>query len=509
MKYYLGIDNGGTVTKAALYDAKGVEIAVASVKANVSSIAPGFVERDMDEMREANYAVIRSLLAKAGVDKDEVAAIACCGHGKGLYLVAADGRPVRAGILSSDTRALEYSEAWEKNGVAARVFRKTYQRVLPCQPVSLLAWLRDNEPESLVSAKWIFECKDFVRYCLTGEAFAEITDYSGANLVNLDTGAYDPELLEMFGLDGLIGKLPPLRSSTELCGRVTEEAASRTGLRAGTPVAGGMFDIDACALAVNAISEDVMCMIAGTWSINEYVGREPVRDGSVMMNSLFCLPGYYLIEESSPTSAVNFEWFIKTFLPEVEAEARAAGSSVYDTVNAWVRGIPCAEDCPTFFPFIMASNANPRAKASLVGMTYNHGRGHVAKAIYEGVAYSHRYHFDRLMKSRRTPFSAIRLAGGVANSREWAQIFADVMDRKIEIVDIAETGTLGCAICASVAIGDYKSLGEASSNMVRVREAVSPLRGHVEIYRRRYARYLRLLEALDPAWDEREVRPEG
>ena len=86
---------------------------------------------------------------------------------------------------------------------------------------------------------------------LTGEAYAERTDYSGANLVNLHTGEYDPKLLDLFGLSGCLEKLPPLRNAADLCGKITEEAAKKTGLLPGTPVAGGAFDIDACALAVN------------------------------------------------------------------------------------------------------------------------------------------------------------------------------------------------------------------------------------------------------------------
>lgn len=501
MKYYLGIDNGGTVTKAALYTKTGEEVAVESVKTRVVSVRPGFAERDMDEMRVANYEVIHSLLARTGIAGGQVAGISCCGHGKGLYLWGRDDRPVRAGILSSDNRAWEYPARWEDSGVARKVFGKTFQRILACQPVSLLAWLADHEPGCIEAARWIFECKDFARFCLTGEAYAEITDYSGANLVNLETRNYDPELLALFGLESVADLLPPLRSSTDICGRVTEEAAAKTGLAAGTPVMGGMFDIDACAVAVDAVSDDTACMIAGTWSINEYVSRKPVSDGSVMMNSIFCMPEYYLVEECSPTSAVNFEWFIDTLLPEVAHEASVGGSSVYDVANAWVAEIPCSDACPIFLPFIMASNVHQNAKASFIGMSYYHRRAHLVKSVYEGIAFSHRYHLDRLVASRQAPFRAIRLAGGVVNSAEWVQIFADVLELPIETVDIHETGTLGCAMSVAVALGDYADFREAARGMIQVREAVLPIPEHSALYRRRYAVYRKILDAMDPVWD--------
>jgi len=149
---------------------------------------------------------------------------------------------------------------------------------------------------------------------LTGKAQAEITDYSGSGLLNIRDRCFDHALLDAYGLDDVYDKLPPLVLSTELCGGISPQAARATGLLEGTPVAGGMFDIDACAIASGIIDERYLGVVAGTWSINEYVSKRPVTDSSIMMNSLFCIPEYYLIEESSPTSAGNYEWFINFFL---------------------------------------------------------------------------------------------------------------------------------------------------------------------------------------------------
>lgn len=91
-------------------------------------------------------------------------------------------------------------------------------------------------------------------------------------------------------------------------------------------------------------------MIAGTWSINEYIRPRPVVDGKVMMNSFFCLPGYYLIEECSPTSAGNNEWFVQNLLPELKAEMKKTGGNIYQQMDRWTDSIPVQEQCPIFFP---------------------------------------------------------------------------------------------------------------------------------------------------------------
>ncbi len=502
MRYYLGLDNGGTTTKAALFNQKGEEVCVASTETRMLIPQPGFIERDMEEMWGANCQVIKRVIKSSGIDPKNIAGVAVCGHGKGLYLWGKNGRPARPGIISTDNRAYEYPLRWKENGVEPLAFKLSYQHILACQPVSLLAWLLDNEPEVTDNIEWIFECKDYIRFRLTGEAYGEITDYSGTSLINLYTGTYDDKLIGLFGLEKLRKALPPLRRSMDICGYVTGDAAAECGLTAGTPVAGGMFDIDACAVAVNVLSEKNICMIAGTWSINEYIRREPVVDGSILMNSLFCLPGYYLIEECSPTSAGNNEWFIKTFLQEAIKLERINGERIYDQINENVGRIPAQEFCPIFFPFLMASNVHPNAKGCFLGISNYHTRTHFLRGIYEGIAYSHKYHLEKLLRTTPAAPESIRLAGGVAHSKVWTQIFADVTGFPVETVKVNETGALGCAIAAAVAVGDYADIMEAADNMCSIAHAVEPISANISAYQEKYELYMKSIFALDAVWDD-------
>lgn len=509
MKYYLGLDNGGTTTKAAIYDARGREIGVSGMDTKMIAPKAGFTERDMEEMWQANCAVIRGVLEKTGVDPADIRGVAICGHGKGLYLWGKDGKPARNGIISTDNRAYAYPIQWKQDGTEDKAFALSAQHVMACQPVALLAWLRDHEPAVMDNIQWVFECKDYVRFRLTGEARAEITDYSGANLVNLHTRQYDDELLALFGLSEIRDALPPLCNSVEIAGYVSAEAAKACGLKAGTPVAGGMFDIDACALAVNVLDEKNICMIAGTWSINEYPRRTPVTDGKVQMNSIFCLPEYYLIEESSATSAGNNEWFIKTLLPEVRMQARDEGCSVYDVMNAWVESIPASEFVPIFLPFLMSSNVHPNAKGTFVGMNVSHTRAHLARSVYEGIVFCHKYHLDKLLATRDTAPDCIRLAGGAAKSRVWTQMFADILNLPVETVNVNETGALGCAIAAAAAVGDYADINTAAAQMCPLGARVMPNAENAKHYAARYGLYRRAIACLDGLWDDMQRVIEG
>ena len=499
--YFLGIDNGGTLTKAVLFDSLGNTIAEASRKIPMIMPHAGQTERDMDALWQANCAVIREITSGSGVPAAEIQGVACTGHGKGLYLWGRDGKPAYNGIVSTDSRAWMYPERWEKDGTAEKVFQKTFQKILACQPVSLLCWLRDNRHGVLSNVQWIFEVKDYVRFMLTGEAFAEVTDYSGSNLMNIRDVRFEKELLDLFGLGDLIDRLPRIKYSTETCGTVSPAAARATGLREGTPVAGGMFDIDACAVAMDVTDEENLCVIAGTWSINEYISRTPVLDKSVMMNSLFCLPGYYLVEESSPTSAGNNEWFTGLFLDEEKRLAKERGISVHELAQELAENVGAAGQDIVFLPYIYGSNYNPLAKACFIGLDASHTRAHVIRAVLEGIVFCHMVHVEKLLKNRKKT-AAVRLAGGAAKSRTWAQIFSDVFQLPVEIVDANELGALGCAMAAAVASGVYTDLKDAAKHMMKIKYRLEPNAGNAAVYARKYRRYRKVSDALDGIWKD-------
>ena len=226
-----------------------------------------------------------------------------------------------------------------------------------------------------------------------------------------------------------------------------------------------------------------------------------MTDGSVLMNSFFCLPGYYLIEECSPTSAGNNEWFMKNLLPELREECKKNGTNIYEQMNQWVEEISPEEFCPVYLPFLMASNVHPNACGSFVGISNFHTRKHLLRSVYEGVTFCHRYHLEKLLSTRKEPPKSIRLAGGAARSSMWTQMFADVMKLPVESVQVNETGAFGCALIGAAACGDYKDVGEAADKMCRISEPVLPDPARSAVYDEKYRLYCKTIEALDGLWD--------
>jgi L-xylulokinase len=473
-QYLLGLDIGGTMTKAAIYNLKGEEIAVTGCQTPCIMPREGYVQRDMALLWDLCAQVIREVIQKARIQSGDILGIGCTGHGKGLYLWGKNNRPAYDGIASTDHRADVYADRWAQNGIGEKAKEKTFHYPIGCQPVCLLAWMKDHEPEVYDNIQWIFEAKDYIRFMLTGQAFAERTDTSGTCLLNLLTRDYDRDLLTLFGIQEIYPALPPLIDSTDFGGSVSAKTALKTGLSEGTVVCGGMFDIDACAIAMGIIDESKLCVITGTWSINEYISPEPVLSVSSTKNSIFAIPEYYLIEESSPTSVGNLDVFVRQFTRQGDTDKRDSTPIDYKVIDAMVEAISPEESSVLFFPFLYGTNIPALHHATLLGFTASHHIGHLYRAVFEGVVFSHYDHIIQLLKGRKLPPDVIRLAGGGANSEVWVRMFCDMIGKPIEVLDIRELGALGCSMAAAVCSSVYADYKEAVHNMVCIKKRYEP-----------------------------------
>ena len=483
-KYFMGIDNGGTVCKVALYDNKGNELALASRKVEMIYPEPGHTEKDMTEFWTANIEAIADVVKNSGIDPKDIAGIAPTGHGNGMFLVDEEGNSVGNGIISTDSRAEKWVKQWYADGTFKKINKKTLQSIWAAQPVSLLNWFRENKPADLEKSRWVLMCKDYIRFKLTGEAYAEITDYSGTNLVNVVKADYDDELLEDFNILEYKNMFPPLRKSTDICGTVTSEVAKQTGLAEGTPVMGGFFDIDACAIATGLTDDKDLSIIAGTWSINQFISKTPVGAEELFMTSIYGIPGYWLVSEASATSASNLEWFIKNLMDGTD----------YDEINRTVDSIKPEQSDVVFFPFLYASSVGSMPSCFL-GLQGWHTKAHMLRAVYEGIVFGHKIHLDRLLK-HRGPVRSARISGGASKSDVWVQMFADILQMPIEITEAEEIGTLGAAIGAAVGAGEYPDFKSATDEMVRVSRVVQPNPGLKEIYSVKYNTFCKYIDAL-------------
>lgn len=486
MKYYLGIDNGGTVTKACVFDEKGRLKDTGKSSVKLITPFPGSAERDPEEIYKANIEAVNKAVKSSGINPSQISAIGLSGHGKGLYTLNKKGKTFMNSLLSSDSRAAEITEEWKRNGTEKEIFDISFNRIVPGQPLPLLKWFKIHKPDLYNETAYVLSVNDFIRYRLTGVLSSGLNDLSGSAMLNLKTLKPDEKIFNAAGISEAEKKLAPVISSFDTGGETSEETLRATGIPKGTPVAGGLFDINACGLALGMTDENIMTVIAGTWAINEALSETPVTNSPTTLNSLYCSGDYYLIEESSPTSSGNLEWIRQNLFPlsyeEINAEAENAESGLL------------------FLPFLMGTNVSPHAKSCFVGMTSFHNRGHMLKAVYEGVAFSHRMHIERLKKCISGE-RKVRMAGGAVNSAIWMQIFADVLGTEIETTACEETGCLGAAFCAMLADGTIKNIKDLGQ-FVNISKTYYPDEKNKAKYDELYGKYIKLNSALADFWED-------
>jgi L-xylulokinase len=493
--YLIGLDNGGSEIKCAVFDLAGGELSVSSRRLPLLTPKEGWTERDAGAVWSANAEAIAEALESAQIDPSDVVGLGLTGYGNGLCLVDGRGEPTRNAIVSTDGRAGATVARLREGGAERRIFPKTLQSIWAAQPAALLPWLVENEPEVLVRSRWVLGIKDYIRLKLTGEFATEVTEASSGCLFDLGERRFDPDIFRELGIEGLAGLMPPCVESAAVSGEISAAAARETGLAEGTPVAGGLFDIDAAALASGVLDGGPLCLIAGTWSINEYLTRTANRDYDRNANTttLSYLPGYYLVEDSSPTSASNFDWYVDRLMrPSSPGLPRA---ELYRACDASLPSAPPSESDPFFVPYLFGSAGDRDEKGAFLNLSNRHGRDDLLRAVYEGVAFSTCFHVRRLNR----PASAHplgRLSGGVSRSEPWSQMMADALGAPIEVLEGTQQGAQGAAMAAGVACGAFRDLGEAVANMVRVRRRFEPRPEFSDAYSRRYARYERALLAL-------------
>ncbi len=245
---------------------------------------------------------------------------------------------------------------------------------------TLLAWLKRHRPEVFASIGTVFLCKDFIVNRLTGARVSDVSDMTGCGLLNVAGRRYDRELMAAYGLCESMDLLPPLVESADIAGRITEAAAAETGLAAGTPVVGGLFDVVASAIGSGVTRTGAASIIAGTWSINQVIIESPELQGPVFMSSTFDRDRYMAIE-SSATSAANLEWLVREFFSEV----RSDGRSPFDLCCELASSNAPASDDPIYHPYLYGAQQDGSARAGFYGIAGWHTKGHLVRAVLEAL----------------------------------------------------------------------------------------------------------------------------
>ncbi len=464
---YVGIDVGTSMVKAAAFDTAGRQLAVEARPVGLS-LHGGVVEQDMEEVYAAVVGVLGALTA-AVAEPVEFAGLT--GQGDGVWLVDAEGRPVRAAASWMDGRAHELVDRWLADGTFETVFRRTGSALFPGCPGPLLAWLDRHEPKALDTARAALYCKDVVFQRLTGAG--PTTDVSDASMPFLDprSRAYDDRVVELLGLSHRRGLLAPVSDPVATAG------ARGEGLPAGTRIANGPYDLPACALGAGVTSPGDGLLIVGTCLASLVATAELDLTGEPA--GLYIStdrPGHWLRAMPAMVGTAALDWVLSTTgvrHDEVDGLLAQAPPGAHG-----VRVLPYFAPSGERAPFV-----EPRLRAELTGVSLESTRGDVVRATCEGIGYAARHCLEAAGLT-----GSLAVCGGGTRSPAWMRLLADVLGRPLRVVE-GEVGARGAVLAAAERFG----AGLDAPAWTRPTAVVEPDPGRAAFYTEGYAEHLERL----------------
>lgn len=414
MSLLLGIDVGTTGVRAAAFDLRGRLIAESSEPCAHCSPDPGFAEASAEGWWAAVHSVCERLRREASLDA--VVAVGVTGQAPTAVLVDDEGRPLRPAILWLDVRATKEARAIDAAlgpGVAEALGGN---RMHPYFLGPKLAWLAANEPAALDRTARVLQSHAFLAMCLTGEAACDpSTAMLCAPLFDAAAGAWSDVGVRAVGLRPTA--LPPLMRAHDVVGRVTREAAIATGLRQGTPVVAGGGDFAASALGAGVMSEGQACLMLGTAGNLLLPMNEPRFDTRLINSHHVGVDAWLALGGTLCGAAL--EWFRRACAP----------GATWEQLEAEAAAVPPGAEGVTMLPYLQGERTpvwDEAATGAFFGLRLTHGRGHLVRALYEGIALGFA---DCLGVARDagTRVEAAVAANGAGKSALLRQTLADAM----------------------------------------------------------------------------------
>ena len=467
----LGIDLGTSGCKTVLVSRDGSILASATAEYALSTPKPLWSEQDPHAWWKGLVESVRAVLAKHPGEKIE--GIGIGGQMHGATLLDANDAVVRPAILWNDGRC--QAECDELHRRVPSLIRETGNRALVGFTAPKLLWVQKHEPKVWKRVTTVLLPKDYLRFRLTGEKVAEMSDGAGMLLLDVAKRRWSAKMLKACNIDeSYLGRLI---EGTEISGTVTAAAAAELGIPAGVPVVGGAGDQAAGAVGAGSVKPGQTTIAIGTSGVvfTTTAGYAPDKQGRL---HTFChaLPGTWHQMGVMLSAAGSLQWYRDTLCPGIP----------FEVLTAEAAQAPVGAEGLTFLPYLTGERTplcDAQARGAFIGLTRMHTRGHLTRAVIEGICLGLADSLE-LIRANGTKVTEATATGGATRSDLWMQILADVCAAKIILrtgadagpalggARLALVGACGVAISKACAPGPIEKTFKPNPKQVRAYAAI-------------------------------------
>lgn len=470
-KLLLGIDLGTGGCKITVIDVIGNIIAEFSEEYETYHPKPSYSEQNPSDWFLALTTCLTKIRKSKNIDLKNVKSIAVDGSTHNAVLLDRQMKVIRPTIMWTDQRSGDEVACLDK-GWGAEIFGLTYHKVSPTWTLPQLLWVKNHEPDNFKKIHRIMFVKDYIRYLLTGSWETDFIDAQGTLLFDIGKKEWSKELCQLIGLPTEV--LPPIFSPTDIVGKITIEASKITGLSEGTPVVCGTSDVTVEDYAAGAINAG-QCVIKLATAGNVNLMTDSPNPNPRTLTYSHVVPGLWYTAAATNTAAYAMRWFRDNFCFEETEKSRGSGINEYQLMENLIISLPVGSDGLIFHPYLLGERApywDPHLRASFIGASMSHQKGHFIKALMEGVAYSLKDCF-RLIENMNLEVTEFIIIGGGAKSDIWSQIICDVFGKKVIRPSFTDA-SYGSALLAGVGIGVFPDVVTAVQKCLKVDKIFEP-----------------------------------
>ena len=497
MAYLLGIDIGTSGTKTVLFDEHGKTIASALREYPLYQPQIGWAEQDPEDWWQAACDGIRAVLAKSGVKAEDISGIGLSGQMHGMVLLDSDNKVLRRSIIWCDQRTTAECEQITSLVGEKRLIEITANPALVGFTASKIMWVKNNEPDVFEKIKKILLPKDYVRFRLTGEFATEVSDASGMQLMDIPGRCWSDEVLSKLGIEKQW--LGELYESQEVSGHVSQEAASVTGLKPGTPVVGGGGDQAAGAVGNGIVKPGVVSSTIGTSGV-VFAYLDKIKKDPQGRLQTFChaVPNTWHVMGVTQAAGFSLKWFRDNLCREEMSVAELMDVDPYVLMDKEAEKVKPGSNGLIYLPYLIGERTphlDSDARGVFFGLSTVHKKSDMIRSVLEGVAFSLKDCLS-IIADLGVDIKEVRASGGGGKSRLWKQMQADVFGLPITTINSSEGPALGAALLAGVGTGVYKDVAEACDTAIKPVDVQQPVPRNIEVYSRFYELYGQLYRSL-------------
>ncbi len=483
----LGIDVGTSACKVAVFNRKGDVISQSNQGYPIYYPNPGWVEQNPDEWWDSICLGIKDCLKKAEINPVQIRGIGIDGQSWSSIPVDRNGNCLYNTPIWMDTRAKDIAERVTGELGADRIFNVAGNAFLPSYTTPKILWFKETKPEIYKKTYKFLHSNNFIGMKLTGIMSSDKCQNYGIHFFNTRTGTYDKNLAGEMGIS--LDKVPDIFNCHDIIGYLTREAALLTGLVQGTPVVAGGLDA-ACGTLGAGVYKAKQTQIQGGQAGGMSICEDRPNAHPKLILSTHVVPDLWLLQGGTVGGGGALRWFKQEF----------GENNSFDELTALAEKIAPGSDGVVFLPYMSGERCplwNPDAKAVFYGLGFDKTKGHMVRALLEGVVFSVVHNFKVAEEAGvNSKEMDLRAMGGSANSKLWMQMYADVTGCRISIPASDTATTLGAAILAGVGIGMYHDFDEAVEETVKITRVQEPIAENYEKYKRSLELYLSLSENL-------------